>query len=315
MTEAALRVGVLGGGAFGRGIAHVAAGNGAKVLLWSRAPRATDHEAIRATSDLAELAGQELLFLALPSAHVAPIARELGSHLDGSHMLVHVSRGLVDVELHTLTQVLRRETPCRKLGALGGPLVADALLSGAPSAVLVGTRFPEVGAAVRRALSCPALRVYATDDVIGVEVASAMVGLLTLAAGFAQGLGVGPGTLAVMVTRGMSEAARVGVSLGAQEKTFYGLAGYGDLIAAVAGDERPELRLGRALAGGKTLAIAGQEAGAHIEGVTIADRVAQYAERIGIETPIAATVATVLKNQSSVPELIAMLMSRRTTSE
>ncbi len=312
-----MKVGILGGGGFGRGLASAAARAGCEVHVVSRHP--TERQAgdgpVHFTGRLADLADAEIIFLAVPSEHVASYARDVGEHLDGSHLLVHVSRGLVGDELRTLTDLLRAETPCRRVGALGGPLVADALAEGRPSGAVVGTRFPEVAEAVRHAIGGPTLRIYQTTDVRGVEVASAMVGLLALACGIAQGLGVGPATLAVMATRGMAEAARVGSCFGGEGATFFGLAGFGDLIAAIAGDERPEIRLGRAIARGVPMEEASREVGAYIEGVTIARRVATWAERTGIEVPITAVVADGVEGRIDAEEGIARLMTREVRSE
>jgi glycerol-3-phosphate dehydrogenase (NAD(P)+) len=311
-------VAVLGGGGFGRGLATAAAKNGRRVLLWSRSGRALDQEGVELTRELGDLAEAELIFVAVPSAHVSDLLSNLGRHLHGGHLLVHVSRGLVSGprgELHTLSQLLRSETPCRRVGALAGPLVAEALLEGLPGGGVVGTRFPEVAASVREALEGPMLRIYETRDVLGVEVASAMVGLLTLVAGYVKGRHLGPAALAVLATRGIAEAARIGSTIGADERTFSGLAGVGDLIAAVSGDDRPEIRLGQALAKGAPLEDAAKGAGAHIEGLAIARQAGDYAGRLGMEAPISDTVAAVIEGRIGVDEALERLMARRSGAE
>ncbi len=321
-----LRVGVVGGGNFGRGIATAAARVGNDVVLWSRAlgrdgsadvrTKLDAHSAsFRSTSDVSALRDTDLLFVAVPSRHVREIARALGAHLDGSHLMVHVSRGLIGDELRTITRVLREETAVVRLGALAGPLIAEALLDGTPSGAIVGSLFPEVGAAVRTAIAGESLRIYSTDDVVGVEVASALVGMIALAAGFALGIGIGPSALAVLGTRGIAEAQRVGVKLGAREKTFVGLAGFGDLLAAVGGDERPEIKLGRALAQGASLEEAGRVAGAYIEGVSIARRVAAFALHANVDAPIAETTAAVLDGKLTPREAVMSLMARQVMTE
>ena len=203
-----MTVAVVGGGSFGRGLALCVAREGRPVVLWSRQRREIDAAGVRTTTDLSEVADAELVFLAVPSVHVGTLAVELGAHLDGSHLLVHVSRGLIGHELETLTHLLRETTPVRRVGALAGPLVARALIEGHPGGGIVGSLFPEVADAVCDAIAGKHLRIYRTDDVVGVEVASAMVGLMALALGYAQGLGFGPSTLAVLGTRGLAEAAR-----------------------------------------------------------------------------------------------------------
>jgi glycerol-3-phosphate dehydrogenase (NAD(P)+) len=262
-----------------------------------------------------QLAEAELLFVAVPSAHVRPLAESLGRHLDGSHLLVHVSRGLLGEDLQTLTQLLRERTPCRRVGALAGPLLASALAEGSPGAATVGSVFPEIPDAVRDAIACPSMRIYHTDDVIGVEVASAMVGVVALAVAYAQGLGLGPPTLAMIATRGMFEAARIGATLGARRRTFSGLAGMGDLISAVANDGRPELLLGRAMAEGKSMEEAAKEAAAHVEGTRIARCVVDYAERMCVDVPVSAAVADVLDGSLDGKAAVARLMARPSRAE
>ena len=200
------------------------------------------------------------------------------------------------------------------MGALGGPLVAEALRDGTPSGAVVGTHFPEVADAVRAALGSEALRLYDTMDLVGVEVASAMVGLLALGVGYGRAAGAGPAALALVLTRGMAEAARLAPSLGADPQTLSGLAGHGDLLAVMAGDERPEVRLGRALAEGRSLDEAAREAGAHIEGVKLASRLAAHAERLGLEAPICRTIVDVLEGTPA-QDAIRALMARDAGTE
>ncbi len=309
------RVAVLGGGGFGQALAVAVARTGKVVTLWSRQAREPAHVNILGTTRLSEVADAELIFVAAPSIHVDGLARALGQYLDGTHLLVHVSRGLLGDDLTTLTQRLRTATPARRVGVLAGPLVARALAEGEPGGAIVGSLFPEVTEAVREAIGGPTMRIYGTADVVGVEVASAMVGLLALVIGYAQGSGFGPATTAILATRGMAEATRVGVACGANERTFFGLAGFGDLMAAVAGDGRPESLFGRALADGLPLADAAARAGAFVEGAGIAAQIAAFAERHALEAPIAAGMAALLSGKVSGSAVIAQLMSRPARGE
>jgi glycerol-3-phosphate dehydrogenase (NAD(P)+) len=302
-------VAIVGAGSFGRALAASAARVERHVVLWSRSDKHVDNERIQVTHDFADLARAELVFIAVPSPHVRELAREVGKHLDGSHLLVHVSRGLVGEELETLTHLLRVETPSRRLGALAGPLVAESLRAGEPGGGIVGSLFPEVAEAVREAIGGPRLRIYSTDDVMGVEVASAYVGLISLSVGYAMGKGYGPGTLAVLTTRGVAEATRLGVHMGAAERTFAGLAGYGDLLAAVAGDGRPEVLLGRELAQGVPLQEAAAKTDAYVEGVTISAQISDYAGRYRLSAPIARAMSTLLAGKDT-DAVIHELMAR-----
>jgi glycerol-3-phosphate dehydrogenase (NAD(P)+) len=308
-------IGIVGGGGFGLGLAKAVARGGRDAIVWSRREGGSDLPRVTKARELSALAKCELVFFAVPSMHVVKVAEDLGHHLDGRHLLVHVSRGLVGDKLLTVSRVLRDLTPSRRVGCLAGPLSATALAEGVPGGGIVGTGFPEVHEAAREAIAGPTVRLYQTDDVAGVELASALVGLLALAIGYAKEMGVNPAALAILATRGMAEAARIGVTLGAEERTFSGLAGYGDLIAAVAGDGRPELELGRALARGASLEQAGREAGAYIEGVTIARRLQLQAIRRGIEVPITEALADAIEGKLSPGGVVERLMMRRTKKE
>jgi NAD-dependent glycerol-3-phosphate dehydrogenase C-terminus len=127
--------------------------------------------------------------------------------------------------LQTITELLREVTPVRRLGALAGPLVAKSLADSQPGGGIVGSLFPEVAETVREAIGGSSLRIHDTQDVVGVEMASALVGLVALVVGHAMGSGFGPGPLAVLATRGVAESARVAGSCGAQERTFSGFGG------------------------------------------------------------------------------------------
>ena len=309
-----LRVGVVGAGGFGRGIALASARNGHDVLLWSRQERELP-DSIRMSTNMADMMDRQLVFLAVPARHALEVAEQLGEAVDGRHSIVHVSRGLIGAELKTITQVIREKTVCRRLGALAGPLVADALAEGRPSGAILGTGFPELTEMVRDSLGGAGLRIYETPDVVGVELASATVGFLTVVLAYAQEIGVDPSTLAVLATRGMVEVSRIGQTLGAKESTFMGLAGLGDLIAAVAGDQRPELGLGRALAQGAKLTSAVGAAGAYVEGIEVARHLMEHARRLGLPTPISSTFVAVTEGGMKPDDAIEALMERRVGKE
>ncbi|MGE0784462.1 MAG: NAD(P)-binding domain-containing protein [Sandaracinaceae bacterium] len=302
-------IGVIGGGGFGKGVARAIARGGHEVIQWSRRG-APSGERVRATDDMNEIGACALIFVAVPSMHVPSVAPDLAAHLDGRHMLVHVSRGLIGEQLQTVSRYLATHTPARRVGCLAGPLNPTILEGGQPGGAIVGSRFPEVARAVKEALSGPTLRLYESEDVVGVEVASAMVGLLAMQAGFCLERRISPSAMGVMMTRGLAEAARVGVKLGGHAETFNGLAGAGDLFAAIAGDERSEVLLGRALAQDVPIEEAGRRAGAYIEGLSIARRIAQFAVTSGVEAPICAVTADVLDGKLSVEQGLKTLMIR-----
>jgi glycerol-3-phosphate dehydrogenase (NAD(P)+) len=317
-------VSVIGGGAWGIALATAAASSGSEVLLYSRrAPDAPLPPRITLTKTLTDVARHaHLLLLTVPSEFVRPIARSLGDVLDGRHAIVHGVRGLVvqdapsapKGDLATISTVLKQETPVRRLGALGGPVLTEELAAGAPSVMVVGSRYPEVVRAVKSALSHPGLRLYATDDLTGLEWASALTGVLAVAVGFARGVGLGAGILSAFVTRGVHEAARIGVAAGAEERTFLGLGGFGDLLAAIAEDSRPEIRLGEAVARGVSVEQALQSVGQRIEAIELAPRVAAFAARQRVAAPIFTSVAHGIFARRPAEEIVRELMMGPITS-
>jgi glycerol-3-phosphate dehydrogenase (NAD(P)+) len=250
-----------------------------------------------------------LLIVTVPSAVARDVARKLGDHLDGRHLVVHGIRGLAGAELETLTDILRQETPVRRLGALGGPALTEDLLAGKPSVLVAGSRFPEVNAALGEVLNGPNLRLYTTEDVRGVEWASALVGCLALAVGYAQGADLSVGIVAAFVSRAMAEAARLAQAAGAEERTLMGLAGYGDLLASVAQAERPEIVLGRAVARGTSIDEAVGKLGQNVEVLELAPRIATWADAHGVHAPIFRTLTSALSGKSSPHALVETLMT------
>ncbi|MFO7564679.1 MAG: NAD(P)-binding domain-containing protein [Enhygromyxa sp.] len=307
-------VAVLGGGRFGQALARAAARTG-DVVVWSRRDPGFDNPAVRVTNELAELGAAELILLAVPSRHAASILEAAGHHLDGGHLLVHVSRGLIDDELRTMSHLIRSVTACRRVGALAGPISAEILSSATPGAGVVGSEFPEVIEAARRAIGGPTLRIYDSDDLRGVELAAALTGLLLFTIGFAIRVGFGPATIGALATRGVAEVARIGRALGARVDTFAGLACFGDLLAAVAGSDRPELELGRAIAEGASPSAALERAGGNIEGIEVARRVSEFGKRRAIRTPIADVISELVGGQLGPEQAVRELMVRDVGSE
>ena len=190
-TKQALRVGIVGGGPWGTALALAARRAGSEVVLFSRRSQPEVQGYARVTGDYAEIARSQLVVIAVPSTVVRPVLRALGDHLDGSHLVVHGIRGLGHEYLETVSDIVREETPARRLGALGGPVQAEELLVGRPSAIMCGSHYPEVHAAVTAAFQHGMLRVYGTPDLRGLEWASALVGCLAIGVGFAEQAGAG----------------------------------------------------------------------------------------------------------------------------
>jgi glycerol-3-phosphate dehydrogenase (NAD(P)+) len=297
-------VSVIGGGAWGVALATAAANAGSDVLLFARRD-GVSARGVRVTRSLADAAAHaSLVILAVPSHVTHEVARALGDHLDGHHALVHGVRGLVAERdgLRTISAVLRDETPARRIGALGGPVLATELLAGTPSVIVVLE-------AVRAAFLSPALRVYTTEDLVGLEWASALTGILAVAVGFARAQNLGAGIVAAFVTRAVQEAARIAVAAGAEERTMLGLGGFGDLLAAIADDARPEVKLGEAIARGEKVDVAVKALGQRIEAIALAPQIVAMAKRAKVPAPIFEAIAHGILADVPVTDLVAKLMA------
>jgi glycerol-3-phosphate dehydrogenase (NAD(P)+) len=287
-------VGVLGGGPWGVALALAASRTGADVTMFSRREHA-ELAGVRLARDPAEVARARLLVIAVPTSAARVALRALGDHMDGTHLVVHGVRGLEGEALKTLSDLIREETPARRVGALGGPVQADELTQGRPSALMCGSRFPEVLAAVTAAFQSSALRVYTTPDLKGLEWSSALVGCISIGVGFAVQAGAGPGLLAALISRAVDDAAHIAAAAGAEEQTMLGLGGYGDLLASIALASRPEVVLGKALAQGRTLGQAVAEARLRVEAIPLIPRILTFAKERNVKPGVFDALAMVLE--------------------
>jgi glycerol-3-phosphate dehydrogenase (NAD(P)+) len=319
-AKARPRLSVIGGGTWGVALATAAASAGAEVVLHTRRVPTGLPNGVRVTSDLREVARHaRTILLAVPTGAIREVARALGEHLDGSQYVVHGIRGLVarpssdpayeGEDLATISMVLREETPVRRFGALGGPVLTDELGAGAPSVLVVASHYPAVIEAVRVTLGGAGLRVYSTDDLVGLEWASALTGILAISIGYARGAGMGSGITSAFAIRGVHEAARVAGAAGADERTFLGLGGIGDLLATMSQGERPEVRVGEAIARGEPLETILAQVGQRIEAIELAPKVAAFAARHQVSAPILTAVAQGILAQKPVDEMLGRLMT------
>jgi glycerol-3-phosphate dehydrogenase (NAD(P)+) len=280
-------VAIIGGGSWGLALAAAAARTGTTLLHSRRALNGALPRGVTQAKDFREI-GREArtIVLAVPSEIARVVLRELGDHLDGRHFVVHGVRGLAGEALTRISEVVREETPVRRVGAIGGPALAEDLLAGRPSVMVCGSHFPEVSDSLREALACSSLRLYTTDDLVGLEWASALVGCLAIGIGYVQALGLSPGIVAAFVSRSVTEASKIAAAAGGDERTLLGLAGNGDLLACAGQAERPEVALGHALAKGTALTVAMRGTKTRIEAVDLIPRIIGFAEANKVPCPI-----------------------------
>ncbi|MBI5515401.1 MAG: NAD(P)-binding domain-containing protein [Deltaproteobacteria bacterium] len=302
-------VGVLGGGRWGLALVTAASRAGRAVCFCTRRAEQAVPEGVSVTTDYRVLSRScTLILVATPSDVVRDVARQLGDEVDGSHFLVHGIRGLSGEGLVPVSAILREETPCRRVGALAGPAVAEDLVAGRPGVIAVASRYPEVTQAVSEALGSPTLRVYPTSDLLGAEWASALTGVLLLALGYARASGLPPALVAGLLTRATHECSRIGAAAGGEEKTFLDLPGIGDLLAAMGQTERPEVRLGELLGQGASLEDARERVGQRVEAPMLVPRVVAFARERRLRAPIIETLGAVLAGRLGRDEAFKNLM-------
>ena len=331
-SDGQFRVGVVGGGSWGTTLAHLAAIAGHETRLWvrreelareingsHRSPAYTGdvdiHPRVKATTDLGEMRECFLILVAIPSQAFRLVVRDLGDHVDGSHVVVHATKGFERMSFLTMTEVLLQETCCRKVGVLAGPNLSAEILAGQPAVTVVGSHFPEVVDATRYGLASRQFRLYGNDDVVGVEVAGALKNVIAMASGYVAGLGLGDNTRAGLLTRGMAEIARIGIHLGARERTFSGLSGIGDLIATCSSPKSRNFTVGTLLAEGRSLERILEELGHVAEGVHTTRIVHDLGRRRGLEIPITDAVHAVIDGEMGPEEVISTLMMREVGDE
>jgi len=306
-------VAVIGAGEWGLALAAAAARAGTSTVLFSRRGEVRPPKGVTLTKHLSEAARHaRLVVLTVPSNVARDVAHSLGDHIDGRHLVVHGVRGLASStdppNLVTIADVVREETPARRLGALGGPALTADLIAGKPSVLVCGSAYDEVNRELCAAFESRTLRLYPTNDLRGLEWASALVGCLALGIGYAQALDMSPGLVAAVISRSMEEASRIAAAAGGEARTLLGLAGYGDLLACIAQKERPEVRVGAALAKGNTLTKAVEMAGSRVEAVELIPRVVAWTERNKVRAPIFAALRRLVEGEATSAKIIDDLM-------
>lgn len=207
-------------------------------------------------------------------------------------------------------EVQAEVAPQLSAGALSGPSFAQEVAAGQPAALVAASAHASVRDALVAAFHGPALRVYANDDIVGVEVGGAVKNVLAIATGLCDGLSLGLNARAALITRGLAEMTRLGLALGAKAETFMGLSGLGDLVLTATGDLSRNRKVGLLLAQGLTLAQAVDSLGHVAEGVYSARTVHQRAQALGVDMPITAAVVALLDGSLKASEVVQQLMGR-----
>jgi len=325
------KVAVLGGGAWGTALAAHAARLDHAVTLWAREPEVVEairarHEntaflprvplphSLVATTDPREAArGAELILLVPPAQHLRAVASDIAAALRDDAILVVASKGIEERSQMLLSEVLREvlpDVPSSRVAFLSGPSFAKEVGRGLPTDLVAASTDKHTTRAVQDALHAPLLRIYASEDPIGVQVGGAVKNVIAIAAGASDGLRLGLNARAALVTRGLAEIARLGVALGGDPLTFLGLSGAGDLFLTCTGDLSRNRTLGLEIAKGIDPAAYVRSHATVAEGYYTAAAVHAVAQRVGVEMPISEQVYEVLHRGKPLLDALTALVTR-----
>ena len=344
-AQAAMKIVVIGAGAFGTAMAVSAAAHpaGHQVRLWVRS--AAQMKQLRSercnarylpgialpvavellTGALAnQTAAADLVIVATPMAALRDV---LGQLRNCQAPLAWLCKGLEAATSKHLSdsrpsiaglmahEVCAQAAPLLQAGVLSGPSFALEVARGQPTALVAASVHASVRDALVQAFHSPNMRVYANDDIVGVEVGGAVKNVLAIATGLCDGLGLGLNARAALITRGLAEMTRLGIALGARNDTFMGLSGLGDLVLTATGDLSRNRRVGQLLAHGHTLPEAIASLGHVAEGVYCARSVVQRASALHVDMPISEAVVALLDGQIDPVQALAQLMARNPVDE
>lgn len=336
----AMQTVILGAGAWGTALAISAARKApGEVTLWARnAQQVREMEQARCNTrylpgialpdclsvshasleanDAAVLAQCKLVVIASPMSGLRGLLRQLsGLHVPVAWLCKGFEAAGVAAGGQLGHEVQAEVAPGLQAGVLSGPSFAQEVAQAMPTALVAASQHAIVRDALVQVFHSPTLRVYANDDVVGVEVGGAVKNVLAIATGLCDGLQLGLNARAALITRGLSEMTRLGMALGARPETFMGLSGLGDLVLTATGDLSRNRRVGLALAQGKTLQQAVEALGHVAEGVYCARTVVQRARGLGVDMPIAECVVELLDGRMQPAQAVAALMGRGPRAE
>ena len=328
------RIAILGSGSWGTALGVHLAQAGNEVHLWGRdrtlvadmsrrranavyLPDITFPATLLPTEGLADaLEGADLVVIAVPSHGLRAVVQAAADHIDRNALVVSATKGLEAESLARMSEVIVAEAPrVGALAVLSGPSFATELARGLPTAVVVASSSPGAVEHLQQRFRSPALRLYGSADVVGVEIGGALKNIIAIAAGVVEGLGLGHNALAAVVTRGLAEITRLAVAQGGQRETLAGLAGLGDLVLTCHGQLSRNRHVGAELARGRGLPEILASTKMVAEGVRTTGAALALASARQIEMPIAGQVAEMLAGRKDAPTAIRDLMGRRQGAE
>ncbi len=326
------KISILGGGSWGIALAVLLHNNGHQVCVWSALEKELNmlrenHEHnmlpgvkladdIEFTGDCKEAASdKDLLVMAVASSFTRATAHRFQTYVAPGQMIVNVAKGIEEATLMTLSGIIEQEIPQAVVAVLSGPSHAEEVARGLPTSIVVGAKRKKTAETIQNLFMSEVFRVYISPDVLGIELGGALKNVVALSAGIADGLGYGDNTKAALITRGITEIARLGTAMGGKYETFCGLTGIGDLIVTCASMHSRNRRAGILIGQGKTYEEAMNEVQMVVEGVYSAKAAMALSKKYHVSLPIIEQVNAVLFEGKSADQAVRELMLRDKRTE
>ena len=325
-------IGIVGAGSWGIALAYLLRNNGHKVTVWSRRQETVDKlkayhgnedklpgvildDSVVFTCNMEEaVRNKDLIVLVVPSAHMRETVKLMAPFVDGNdehqQIIVNCSKGIEEQSLMVMSDVILDEIPGCQVCVMSGPSHAEEVGKGMPTSIVVGAFDKETARLVQNVFMSNVFRVYISPDMLGIEIGAALKNVIALAAGIADGYGLGDNAKAALITRGIAEIGRLGMAMGGKFETFSGLSGIGDLIVTCASMHSRNRRAGILIGQGKSMQEAMDEVKMVVEGVYSAKAARLLAEKYDVEMPIVTAVNQVLFEGKSPAEALNDLMIR-----
>lgn len=324
-------IAIIGSGTWGVALAIHLAKAGNNIKMWSFSeeeanainverkckflPEAIIGENITCYTDMKTvIEGSEMILHVTPSKFVRETIKKNKDYVTNQPIIM-CAKGFEADTLCTLSQIIEQEMPKVKYGIFSGPSHAEEVSIGIPTAIVIASKDKDVQNMVQETFMNEKMRVYTSDDVIGVELGGALKNIIAFCAGIATEINLGDNSFAALITRGLVEITRLGMAMGGQHDTFYGLSGLGDLIVTCMSEHSRNRRAGRLIGKGYTVDQARQEIGMVIESIDNIEVAYALAKKYNIEMPIVNAVYDVLYNHLDPRDAVTMLMTREKKSE
>ena len=326
------KVGILGGGSWGIALAVLLHKNGHEITVWSALESEIrmlqeNHEhkmlpgvklsedTVFTTDSNRAVEGKDLLVMSVDSSYTRKTAGRIGAFVQPGQKIVNVAKGIEEGTLMTLSEIIEQEIPQADVAVMSGPSHAEEVGRGIPTTIVVGAKTQETAEYIQNLFLNEVFRVYISPDILGIELGGSLKNVVALAAGIADGLGYGDNTKAALITRGITEIARLGTAMGGRFETFCGLTGIGDLIVTCASMHSRNRRAGILIGQGKSCEEAMAEVQMVVEGVHSAKAAMALAEKYGVQLPIIEQVNAVLFAGKSADQAVKDLMLRDKKTE